>query len=75
MKKSKLQRKLDKELKQIDRVDTHLIKMKDVYDDLIALVDEGSNAARTATIKYEYMKQVLQAKRVQHLAKIQQLRA
>lgn len=73
MKQAKKERKLDKLALKIMRVDKQLANSRRAFGELIKLVGNESDAGRTATIKYEYMKNLLDAKRQQHVSELELL--
>lgn len=75
MKQAKKERKLDKLSMNIMRLDKQLANTRRAFDELIKLVGNNSDAGRTATIKYEYMKNLLNAKRQQHVSELELLQS
>lgn len=75
MKQAKKERKLDKLSMNIMRLDKQLANTRRAFDELIKLVGNESDAGRTATIKYEYMKNLLNAKRQRYVSEFELLQS
>lgn len=75
MKQAVKQRKMDKLATKIMQVDKQLANTRRTFDELIKIVGNESNIGRTATIKYEYMKNLLNAKRQQYVSELELLTA
>ena len=73
MKQAVKQRKMDKLTTKITQVDKQLDNTRRTFDELIRIVGNDSNIGRTSTIRYEYMKNLLNAKRQQYVNELELL--
>lgn len=75
MKQAVKQRKMDKLATKIAQVDKQLDNTRRTFDELIKIVGNDSNIGRTSTIRYEYMKNLLNAKRQQYVSELELLQS